>query len=148
MAETTPAAAAPPTISKEQEALSTRVLPDLRFMLHHFVQLQSSAEHGGVAAPLGTGNQQRLAAFISHLESTIDRLLKPITNETELKNLDNHLTKTLLPVKERLEQQLKQSTAKAQREKAKRAREQRKQEKLALGQQPSPSPSPERDDGG
>ena len=132
-----------------QRDVQGRILGDLRFMLHHFVQLQSARELE--PAPQTNGetpeNRERLASFIKHLEQQIEKCLKPAKKEAELEALERHVTKTLLPVKARLEHQLDQATSTQAREAARRIQEQRAVEALALGRAPSPvdtSPPPVR----
>ncbi|KAH8048815.1 hypothetical protein JL722_12276 [Aureococcus anophagefferens] len=96
-------------LKRKQRELQNEVYGDLQFMLHHFVQLQSS-DH--TSTQVNAGNQQRLASFINHLETTIEKLLAPAASEGDLDILEKHLRKTLLPVKKRLEAQLDQSRAK------------------------------------
>ena len=55
-----------------QRDMQGRILGDLRFMLHHFVQLQSARELGEEPAPAAPPvNRERLASFIGHLEQQI-----------------------------------------------------------------------------
>ena len=90
-----------------QRDMQGRILGDLRFMLHHFVQLQSARELGEEPAPAAPPvNRERLASFIGHLEQQIEKCLRPASKQSELDELEKHVTTTLLPVKAKLEQQL------------------------------------------
>ena len=122
-----------------QRDMQGRILGDLRFMLHHFVQLQSARELGEEPAPAAPPvNRERLASFIGHLEQQIEKCLRPASKQSELDELEKHVTTTLLPVKAKLEQQLGNAAVANQAREAKRLQEQRATEKLALGRTPSP----------
>ena len=122
-----------------QRDMQGRILGDLRFMLHHFVQLQSARELGEEPAPAAPPvNRERLASFIGHLEQQIEKCLRPASKQSELDELEKHVTTTLLPVKAKLEQQLGNAAVQNQAREAKRLQEQRATEKLALGRTPSP----------
>ena len=110
------------SVKRKQRELQNEVYGDLQFMLHHFVQLQSS-DH--TSTQVNAGNQQRLASFINHLETTIEKLLAPAASEGDLDILEKHLRKVLLPVKKRLEAELDRSRAKRD-ERAAREEEARK----------------------
>eukprot|EP00635_Sarcinochrysidales_sp_CCMP3193_P004811 CAMPEP_0118902868 /NCGR_PEP_ID=MMETSP1166-20130328/7965_1 /TAXON_ID=1104430 /ORGANISM="Chrysoreinhardia sp, Strain CCMP3193" /LENGTH=813 /DNA_ID=CAMNT_0006842083 /DNA_START=178 /DNA_END=2615 /DNA_ORIENTATION=+ len=90
------------SVERRQARLRKHVLGELQFMLHHFNQM--------LKAPGIVGNRSRLSSFIPHLQQTIDQLHKPLAEEA-LNQLEQHLTKTLLPVKRRLAQQLKKTPA-------------------------------------
>lgn len=95
-------------LEKQQSKLRKTVLGELQFMLHHFKQMLKSYEKGNSSVMIA-GNHSRLSSFIPHLQQTIDQLHEPLASEEALATLERHLEKTLLPVKRRLEAQLKQS---------------------------------------
>ena len=85
-----------------QRDMQGRILGELRFMLHHFVQLQSAREMGEELAPaVPPVNREKLASFIGHIEQQIEKCLRPALKQSELDELEKHVTTTLLPVKAR-----------------------------------------------
>ncbi|KAJ8604813.1 hypothetical protein CTAYLR_001009 [Chrysophaeum taylorii] len=99
---------APSGLERRQSKLRKTVLGELQFMLHHFTQMLKAAEKGNSPLMIA-GNHSRLSSFIPHLQQTIDQLHRPIPSEQALDELERHLEKTLLPVKRRLESQLRQT---------------------------------------
>jgi transcription elongation factor Elf1 len=109
-------------VLKQLRLLKSNYFDDLSFLLAEFtkleVQLALGDPSGEAAAPDQQVKMARLQYFVEHVKTTMDRIEQALRGEQkydmrQVKLLDHHIRERLLPVKERLLQQIELAEATA-----------------------------------